>query len=100
VSPSPASSRDDHAAHLQAILSCPGESLGQRSAYRSGAAISGIVARDDAIVITISLVKLTVTVAIYVAALLVIIFLIVQLLRNPTWGLLALEGVGLDTGCQ
>jgi len=51
------------------------------------AAISDIATHGDAIVITVSLVKLTETVAIYVAVLLFIMFLIIQLLRNPTWGL-------------
>jgi hypothetical protein len=59
------------------------------------AAISDIVTQGDAIVITLSLVKLTEMVAIYVGALLLIMFLIVQLLRHPTWGLLALDGVEL-----
>ena len=60
------------------------------------AAISDIVMRDDAIVITLSLVKLTEMVAVYVIALLVIMVLIVLLLRHPSWGLLALDGVGVD----
>jgi hypothetical protein len=51
------------------------------------ATISNIATRDDAIVVTVSLVKLTVMVAISLAVLLVIVFLIVQLGRHPNWGL-------------
>jgi hypothetical protein len=51
------------------------------------ATISDVATQDDAIAITVSLVKLTVMVAISSAVLLVIVFLIVQLVRHPSWGL-------------
>jgi hypothetical protein len=65
------------------------------------AAISDIATQADAIVITISLVKVTAMVAICVAALLAIMVLIVQLLRHPRWGMSALDAAaGLGTGVQ
>jgi hypothetical protein len=53
------------------------------------ATIADIATRDDAIVITVSLVTFNVLAAISVAALLAIMVLIVQLYRYPNWGLVA-----------
>ena len=50
------------------------------------AALGDITMQPDAIVITLSVARLTVTVAIGIAALLVIVVLIVQLVRHPRWG--------------
>jgi hypothetical protein len=61
------------------------------------AAISDIATRGDAVVITLSLVKLTEMVAIYVGALLIIMVLIVLLFRHPDWGLMALDGVEIGS---
>jgi hypothetical protein len=51
------------------------------------AAVSDIKTQGDAIVVTVSLVRLTQMVAINLAVLLIIMFLIVQLIRRPSWGL-------------
>jgi hypothetical protein len=50
------------------------------------AALGNIAMQPDAIVITLSAVKLSATVAIGLAALLAIVFLIVLLVRHPRWG--------------
>ena len=50
------------------------------------AALGDIAMQPDAIVISLSVARLTVTVAIGLAALLVIVALIVQLVRHPRWG--------------
>lgn len=55
------------------------------------ATISDIATRDDAIVITISVVTFNVLAAVSVAALLTILFLIVQLYQYPNWGLSAVD---------
>jgi hypothetical protein len=51
------------------------------------AAISDVATQGDAIVITVSLLKFTLMVAINLAVLLVIVFLITLLARHPSWGL-------------
>jgi hypothetical protein len=60
------------------------------------AAISDIATRDDAIVITIALVRITLMAAVCVAALLAILVLIVVLLRHPAWGALARAAAAPD----
>jgi len=55
------------------------------------AAISDVAIQADAVVITLSLVRLTVTVAIELAVLLAIVFLLIQLIRHPHWGLSILD---------
>ena len=50
------------------------------------AALGDIAMQPDAIVITLSVARLTTTVAIGLAALVVIVVLIVQLVRHPRWG--------------
>jgi hypothetical protein len=50
------------------------------------AALGDISMQPDAIVITVSVARLTTTVAIGLAALLVIVVLAVQLIRHPRWG--------------
>jgi Protein of unknown function (DUF1439) len=50
------------------------------------AALGDIAMQPDAIVITLSVTRLTLTVAVGLAALLVIVVLIVQLVRHPRWG--------------
>jgi hypothetical protein len=50
------------------------------------AALGNIVMQSDAIVIQLSVARLTTTVAVGLAALLVIVVLIVQLIRHPRWG--------------
>jgi Protein of unknown function (DUF1439) len=50
------------------------------------AALGDISMRPDAIVITVSVARLTTTVAIGLAALLVIVVLVVQLIRHRRWG--------------
>jgi uncharacterized protein DUF1439 len=50
------------------------------------AALGDISMQPDAIVITVSVARLTTTVAIGLAALLVIVVLVVQLIRHPRWG--------------
>jgi hypothetical protein len=50
------------------------------------AALGDIAMQPDAIVITLSVARLTVTVAVGLAALLVIVVLVVQLVRHPRWG--------------
>jgi hypothetical protein len=78
--------------------------LAARPVYRFKDNIKGIVLRatladvtmqPDSIAIKLAVVKLTVTVAICLAVLLAVGFLIVQLVRHPDWGLTALE-VALD----
>jgi hypothetical protein len=59
------------------------------------AALSDVATQGDAIVIKVSLVRLTTTVAIGLAVLLAVVFLIVQLVRHPHWGLTILD-VALD----
>jgi hypothetical protein len=51
------------------------------------AAISDVATQDDAIVITVSLLKFTLVVAANLAVLVVVMFLIVLLVRHPSWGL-------------
>jgi hypothetical protein len=46
-----------------------------------------VATQDDAIVIMVSVLKFTFVVAINLAALLVIMFLIVLVVRHPSWGL-------------
>jgi uncharacterized protein DUF1439 len=74
--------------------------LAERPVYRFKDDLKGIVLKavvkdvatqDDAIVITVTLVQLTRMVAICGAILLAILFLIVQLVRHPRWGLAALD---------
>ena len=50
------------------------------------AALADIAMQPDAIVVTLSVVKLSATIGIGLAALLVIVFLVVQLVRHPRWG--------------
>ena len=50
------------------------------------AALGHISVQHDAIVITVSVARLTTTVAIALAVLLVIVVLVVQLIRHPRWG--------------
>ena len=59
------------------------------------AAISDVATQSDAIVITVSLVKLTVTVGLDLALLLALLVLIVALIRHPGWGL-SVVGAALD----
>jgi hypothetical protein len=63
------------------------------------AAISDVTTQTDAIVVNVSLVNLTVTVAIFLTVLLAIVFLIVQLVRHPRWGLVILD-VATDVALQ
>ncbi len=51
------------------------------------AAISDVATQDDAIVIAVSLLKFTLMVAANLAVLVVIVFLVVLLVRHPSWGL-------------
>lgn len=69
--------------------------LGARPVYRFKDDLKGIVGRaalgdismqPEAIVITVSVARLTTTVAIGLAVLLVIVVLVVQLIRHPRWG--------------
>jgi len=50
------------------------------------AALANIAMQPDSIVITLSVVKLSATIGIGLAALLVIVVLVVQLIRHPHWG--------------
>jgi uncharacterized protein DUF1439 len=50
------------------------------------AALGDISMKPDAIVITVSVARLTTTIAIGLAALLIVIVLVVQLIRHPRWG--------------
>src|ERR1043166_248921 len=70
-------------------------SLAARPVYRFKDNLKGIVVRaalgdiamqPDAIVITLSVVKLSATIGVGLAALLVIVLLAVQLVRHPRWG--------------
>jgi Protein of unknown function (DUF1439) len=60
------------------------------------AALSDVTINADALVIKLTLVRLTLTVAIGLAVLLAVVFLIVQLVRHPHWGLTILE-IALNT---
>jgi len=55
------------------------------------AAITDIATQADAIVVTVSVLSFTETVAIDLALLLLIVFLLVQLVRHPEWGLAILD---------
>jgi hypothetical protein len=57
------------------------------------AAITDVATLPDAIIITVSPIKFTMTVAFDLAVLLVIAFLIVQLVRHPRWGLAILDAL-------
>jgi hypothetical protein len=57
------------------------------------AAIDDIAIERDRVAIVVSLVNLTVTVAVYLGALLLVMFLIFQLVRHPGWGLSMLAAV-------
>jgi uncharacterized protein DUF1439 len=50
------------------------------------AALADVAMQPDAIVITLSVVKLSATIGVGLAALLVIVVLVVQLVRHPRWG--------------
>jgi Protein of unknown function (DUF1439) len=50
------------------------------------AALADIAMQPDAIVVTLSVVKLSATIGVGLAALLVIVVLLIQLLRHPRWG--------------
>jgi hypothetical protein len=63
------------------------------------AAIADVATQPDAVVITVSLVKLTETVGIDLALLLVFLVLIIALVRHPSWGL-ELLGAALDGASQ
>jgi hypothetical protein len=69
--------------------------LAARPVYRFKDDLKGIVGRaalgdismqPDAIVVKVSVARLTATVAIGLAVLLVIVVLVVQLIRHPRWG--------------
>ncbi|HMK78627.1 MAG TPA: DUF1439 domain-containing protein, partial [Xanthobacteraceae bacterium] len=59
------------------------------------AVVAGVATQDDAVIISVTLVKLTKMVAISIALLLGILYLIIQLVRHPGWGLAAL-GIATD----
>jgi hypothetical protein len=78
--------------------------LAAQPVYRFKGDIRGIVLRatladvamqTDSIVIKLAVVKLTATVAVCLAVLLAVAFLIVQLVRHPDWGLVILD-IALD----
>ena len=60
------------------------------------AALSDVTTNADTLVIKLTLIRLTLTVAIGLAVLLAVVFLIVQLVRHPDWGLTILE-IALNT---
>jgi hypothetical protein len=60
------------------------------------AALSDVTTNADTLVIKLTLIRLTLTVAIGLAVLLAVVFLIVQLVRHPHWGLIILD-IALDT---
>jgi Protein of unknown function (DUF1439) len=60
------------------------------------AALADVTTNADTLVIKLTLIRLTLTVAIGLAVLLAVVFLIVQLVRHPHWGLIILD-IALDT---